>query len=146
MSKPINQRRADEAQRRKHSLAERRKLSGTDTSPPPWQDEAISPDFVYYDPAMAPDSEEWLSLDEEERLFAIEHFHMRARIDLPNGKIHAFAHTVIENQIALGDPSVTSLTLNRLIAEGLDRHESNHALGAIFVDLIVKLTSGQILV
>jgi len=34
---------------------------------------------------------------------SIEAYHRRARIRLPNEKVHAVIHAIVENQIALGD-------------------------------------------
>jgi hypothetical protein len=56
-----------------------------------------------YDPIKAPTPEEWLALDEQERIILAEDYHRRARIRLPNATLHATMHAVVENQIALGD-------------------------------------------
>ena len=56
-------------------------------------------------------------------------FHRRARIRLPNAKVHATAHAIVENQIAEGDGPPVRRTLERLMHEGLDRHEAVHAIG-----------------
>jgi hypothetical protein len=49
-----------------------------------------------YDPRKPPDPEEWLSLDEHERIQAVESFHRRMRIRLPNAKVHAVIHVIVE--------------------------------------------------
>ncbi|HXW26084.1 MAG TPA: hypothetical protein VEK73_15175 [Xanthobacteraceae bacterium] len=86
-----------------------------------------------YDPLTAPDPAEWQSLDEDERLELVEDFHRRARIRLPKAKAHAIIHVIVENQIALGDEIPVKRTLERLITEGLDRHQSIHAVGSVLV-------------
>jgi hypothetical protein len=73
------------------------------------------------DPLQAPEAEEWLWLDESERIRLAAEYHRRARIRLPNVKVHAVFHVIAENQIALGDKIPVRRTLVRLMEEGLDR-------------------------
>jgi hypothetical protein len=54
-----------------------------------------------YDPLEAPDPGEWLALDEQERIDLVQDYHRRARIRLPNAKVHAVLHAIVEAQIAL---------------------------------------------
>lgn len=87
-----------------------------------------------YDPAQAPDAEEWLGLDEASRIrLALEH-HRHARVRLPNATLHATIHAIVETQVALGDDTPVRRTLDRLQAEGLERHEAIHAIGITFVE------------
>ena len=53
-----------------------------------------------YDPLEAPDPEEWLELDEQERIDLVREYHRRAGIHLPNEKLHATLHAIVEAQIA----------------------------------------------
>jgi hypothetical protein len=92
-----------------------------------------------YDPRKPPDPEEWLSLDEHERIQAVESFHRRARVRLPNAKVHAVIHAVVENQIALGDETPVERTVQRLMSEGLDRHDSIHAVGSVLIHHVADL-------
>jgi len=55
-----------------------------------------------YDPETAPDTAEWLDLEEEERIRRVSDYHRHAKIKLPNLTIHAALHAVVENQIAEG--------------------------------------------
>ena len=93
-----------------------------------------------YDPSVAPDSTAWLEMDEEERLETVREYHRRRRIKLPNLDAHALTHAVIENQLA-EDLVPASSALNRLLAEGLDRHEAVHALGSVLMEHIWNLTN-----
>jgi hypothetical protein len=86
-----------------------------------------------YDPLKLPKPEEWQSMDEQERLDLVENFHRRARIQLPSAKLHAVIHVIAENQIALGDETPVRRTVQRLMSEGLDRHESIHAVGSVLI-------------
>jgi len=82
-----------------------------------------------YDPLKAPDPEEWLELDEQERIDLAQDYHRRARIKLPSALLHANMHAIVENQIALGDETPARRVLQRLMNEGLDRHQAIHAIG-----------------
>jgi hypothetical protein len=48
-------------------------------------------------------------------------YHRRARIRLPNEKLHATLHAIVEAQIALGDETPAGRIAQRLTGEGLDR-------------------------
>jgi hypothetical protein len=84
-----------------------------------------------YDPAVAPDPREWLALPEEERLDLVSDYHRRASVFPPREEMHASIHVIIENQIALGDELPVRRAVERLMAEGLDRHQAVHAVGSV---------------
>ena len=84
-----------------------------------------------YDPDVAPDPAEWLALDEDERLERVEDYHRRADPSLVYPEVHAIIHMVIENHVAEGDELPVRRTLERLVAEGLSRHEAVHAVGSL---------------
>lgn len=86
--------------------------------------------MLHYNPAHAPDPEQWLALDEHERIMLSEAHHRRARIRLPNATLHATFHAVVENQIAQGLESVVR-AMARLKAQGLSRHDAVHAIGSV---------------
>ena len=94
-----------------------------------------------YDPLQAPDPKEWSAMDEQERIRLVEQYHRRAGVRLPNVKAHAVIHAVIESQIALGDEIPVRRTLQRLMSEGLDRHDAIHAIGSILAEHIFDLIS-----
>ncbi len=89
-----------------------------------------------YDPLIAPDPDEWQSLDEDERIWLVTGYHRRTKVDLPNEYLHAAFHVVVENQIAMGDAEPTEATIERLMREGLDRHEAIHAIGTVLADFV----------
>ena len=91
----------------------------------------------HYDPEVAPNPEEWLELDEQERIRLAERHHMAARIKLPNVKVHAVFHAIVENQIAEGLDSVVR-AMERLTGEGLSRHDALHAIGSVVADRLYK--------
>jgi hypothetical protein len=99
-----------------------------------------------YDPLVAPAAEEWLELDESERIWLVQDYHRRMRIDLPDAQGHAMIHSVVENQIAAGDALPVQRTMQRLLAEGLDRHDALHAIGAVLAEhlrVLFQQAAGQ---
>ena len=92
-----------------------------------------------YDPQHAPDPEAWLALDEAERIELVLQYHRRARVRVPNSRLHATIHVIVENQVALGDEIPVRRTLERLRAEGLDRHDAVHAIGSVTAKHIYDL-------
>jgi hypothetical protein len=92
-----------------------------------------------YNPLEPPDPEEWISMDEMERIQLVEEYHRRARIRLPNAAAHALFHATVENQIALGDETPVKRTVERLMSEGLDRHDAIHAVGSALAGHIYDL-------
>jgi hypothetical protein len=89
---------------------------------------------MHYDASRAPDPEEWLELDESERLNLVISYHKRAKLPVgESNRLHAAAHVIVENQAAMGDATVVPATLDRLMREGLDRHDAIHAIGSVLV-------------
>ena len=84
-----------------------------------------------YDPDVAPDPSGWQELDEDERIMLVEAYHRRAGIEVPNMTVHATVHAIIENQVAMGDELPAHRTIERLMGEGLDRHDAVHAVGSV---------------
>jgi hypothetical protein len=82
-----------------------------------------------YDPHQHIASDAWQALDESERIESVRQYHRRNRIRLPNERLHAITHVIVENQVALGDTFLARAVLLRLMEEGLDRHEAVHAIG-----------------
>jgi hypothetical protein len=85
-----------------------------------------------YDPETAPDTAEWLELEEDERIDRVASYHRRVKVKLPNLQVHATLHSVVENQIAEELRTVRE-TVARLQAEGLSRHDAIHAVGSVLV-------------
>ncbi|BCB27870.1 hypothetical protein SKTS_27560 [Sulfurimicrobium lacus] len=91
-----------------------------------------------YDPEVTPDPAEWLALDEGERIQLVEAFHREARIPLPKSAraLHAAIHAVVENQLAMDDQAIVRDTLQRLLEDGLTRHDALHAIGSVLAERI----------
>jgi hypothetical protein len=97
---------------------------------------------IGYDPDVDPDSARWLALEEAERLLQGKDHHKRHDALLANLELHVTVHVVIENQIAMGDETPTRGALERLMGEGLSRHEAVHALGSVLNDMIFAIANG----
>ncbi len=95
--------------------------------------------MVRYDPLSPPKPADWLDMDETERIELVEAFHRRARIRVPNRKVHAIMHVVVENQIARGEEIPVQRTAIRLMQEGLDRHDAIHAIASVLIGHMAEL-------
>jgi hypothetical protein len=91
---------------------------------------------MQYDAIEQPDPEIWLELDETERADLVIDYHRRIGVQLETPELHAMAHVVVENQVALGEVTPVPETLDRLMDEGLDRHEAIHAIGSILMEIV----------
>ena len=105
----------------------------------------IEPDFdqldeaiLDYDPLEDPDPEQWLMMDEQQRVDLVMEYHQAAGISLPNEKLHATLHVIVENQIADEELPVRR-KLERLMLEGLDRHDAIHAIGSVLAGHVYHL-------
>ena len=94
-----------------------------------------------YDPDCEVDPRTWLELDEGERIDLVESYHRRAGVRLPNSRLHAAIHAIVENQLALSEPEVVA-ALARLRTEGLPRHEALHAIGQVLATTLHEGLSG----
>ena len=94
-----------------------------------------------YDPEVAPNSIDWLALDEGERALLVEQYHRDTRIALPKRarSPHATIHTIVENQLALDDQTIVRATLERLMRDGLARHQAVHAIGSVLIEYVHNL-------
>jgi hypothetical protein len=98
--------------------------------------------MMTYDPEKDPQADKWLAMDEDERIAAVEVYHRRQRVRLPQPTLHAAIHTVVEDQIALGEGAVVE-TLARLRSEGLTRHEALHQIGKVLAEEILHVLKGE---
>ena len=71
-------------------------------------------------------------------ILLVEQYHRRARVDLPNVKLHATIHVVVENQLASRDEPVVR-ALARLMKGRLSRHDAVHAIGSVVAEQIYDL-------
>jgi hypothetical protein len=92
-----------------------------------------------YDPEVAPAPDDWLARDEGERIYVVEQFHRDAGVQVPDLLAHATFHVIVENQLALSDQVVVHDTLQRLIREGLSRHDAVHAIASVLAARVHEL-------
>ena len=90
---------------------------------------------MQYDADEQPDPDAWLELDEAERIDLVIDYHRRTGVQLETPEPHAIAHVVVEDQVALGEVMPVPETLDRLMDEGLDRHDAVHVIGSIFMSI-----------
>jgi len=96
-----------------------------------------------YDANEPPDGAAWLAASDGERIDAARAFCDRHEPDLPNGEVHAAIHAVVEAQIAMGDEIPVAAAQRRLLAEGLSRHDTIHAIGAVLSGHLYHLMKGN---
>ena len=95
-----------------------------------------------YDARKTPDPDQWLSLDEEERMALIIAYHGRIGDQQEHMSAHAVMHALVENQIALNEEAPKK-TLRRLGTEGLDRHDAGHAIASVLAMQIFDMQNRQ---
>jgi hypothetical protein len=96
-----------------------------------------------YEPSIAPDPQQWLALDEAERIALVADFHRLRRIKLPNLRAHATLQAIVETQLAMATDSVVR-AMDRLKKQGLDRHDALHAIAAVLAAYLNELFKEQI--
>lgn len=99
-----------------------------------------------YNASRAYDPTEWLELDETLRLSLVEQYHRQLHEPHPvagSSRMHAMIHVVVENQIAADSPPEASTAVNRLMKEGLSRHEAIHAAGSIVAGILWEMMQGN---
>ncbi len=97
-----------------------------------------------YNPLRHQNAEEWLALDEYERIRLVKEYHENYDDVADDAlEVHAVIHVIVENQLAL-EVEFVPATIAKLTRQGLDRHEAIHAVGAIITDNIFDLLKGNI--
>ena len=93
-----------------------------------------------YDPDVAPSASQWLALGEAERIALVERSHDASS---PNRRVHAAIHATVETQIAMNLPSVVD-AVARLQSQGLDRHDTIHAIGSVLAGHMWEMLRGDV--
>jgi iron-sulfur cluster repair protein YtfE (RIC family) len=96
-----------------------------------------------YDPERAPDPVRWLAESEAQLIDIIQRYHRRQRTELPRPRIHAVLHMVVENQIAMGDEVAVAATVQRLVRDGLSRHEAIHAVMHVLLPYMARVAQEE---
>lgn len=95
-----------------------------------------------YDPLYPPDPQTWLDLGESEQLDLVSEYHESIEEECPSPSAHAAIHVAVENQLAEHLPSVEA-ALQRLQAEGLDRHDAVHAIASVLMEHVCDIIQGH---
>jgi hypothetical protein len=98
-----------------------------------------------YDALVAPDEEEWLELEESERIDLVSQYHRRIGAELPEfgqSLLHATMHVVVENQVA-SEVLPVCQALERLLREGLDRHDAIHAIASVLAGRVYDVLANE---
>jgi hypothetical protein len=69
-------------------------------------------------------------------------YHRKRKIKLPNRRLHAAMHVIVENQVATNQPPTARPALRRLVKGGINRHEAVHAIGSVLSRTIYSLLKG----
>ena len=64
-------------------------------------------------------------------------------VDGVNPYLHLTMHAAIENQLAAKDPPEVAKTLDRLMGQGMSRHDAIHAIAAVFIELAFPVFQGR---
>lgn len=95
-----------------------------------------------YDANKNLDNKNWFSEDENERIESVIQFHKKLKIKLPNIRLHSVIHVIVENQLAEGITEVQE-KLDELISDGLNRHDSIHAIGSVLSEYMFDLMKNK---
>ena len=72
-------------------------------------------------------------MSEDAQIRIVREYHKSGAPELLKEELHAAFHVMVENQLASGESPVVG-TLDRLIDEGLDRHEALHAISSVLME------------
>ena len=66
----------------------------------------------------------------------VHRFHREARVKVASEQLHVATHVIVETQAAMGDATPVAEAIQRLMHEGLDRHEALHAVGSVLTEYL----------
>ncbi len=95
-----------------------------------------------YDPEVAPDKLDWLATDEGEQMDRIMVFHESHGEFGDSLEAHVAMHMAVETQIVTDTPEVET-TLNRLMKQGLSRHDAIHAIGFVLAESVQEILTSD---
>lgn len=99
-----------------------------------------------YDPATRVDPGWWTSLGAEERVSLVEAAHVVPEAwhhVIHESRPHALLHVIAENLVARGDDIPVHAALQRLVRQGLSRHDAIHALASVCSEHARAIGSGR---
>lgn len=109
---------------------------------PSYNEENTSKRLMHYNPAEQVDADRWLSIDEDERRFAIQRWVSDLTgSDIDDCLLTAIPILTVENQVAMGSPPVTRATLERLLDAGIDRMTAIQVISDVLADSLAAAIS-----
>lgn len=81
-------------------------------------------------------------MDEGQRLNLVSEYHESTAEEIPDIPAHAAFHVIVENQLA-ERLSPVEAALQRLQAEGLDRHDAVHAIASVLAEYLNDILKGH---
>ncbi len=97
---------------------------------------------MQYNPAKQIDPDRWLSIEEDERLYAIQCWISELTgSEIEDCVIEAVPILAVENQVAMADPPVTRATLERLLDGGIDRMTAIQVMGDVMAESLSAAVS-----
>ncbi len=99
---------------------------------------------MHYNPAEQIDPDRWLSMDEDERLYAIQCWISELTgSETEDCLLDAVPILVVENQVAMNSPPVTRATLERLQNGGIDRMTAVQVMSEVMAEALGAAVSGH---
>ena len=95
-----------------------------------------------YDPAKSPNRNQWLAMEEPDRINLVRQYHETTSDSIENPTAHYGLNVTVETQIALDTPLVRQ-ALGRLRKQGLSRHDGIHAIGNVVAKHMQNLIRSQ---
>jgi hypothetical protein len=84
-----------------------------------------------YDPDKEQNDAQWLALTESERIDLATEAHRMVRLDADARILHSALHVAVETQLAMREPASVPQAMERLLSQGLSRHEAVHAIASV---------------
>lgn len=99
---------------------------------------------MQYNPVVAPDPADWLAIDEQERLYAIQCWVSDLLgTEIEDCLLEAVPILAIENQVAGSDSPDTRVTLQRLLDAGIDRMTAIQVMSDVMADCLRESVSND---
>lgn len=97
-----------------------------------------------YDAMVAPEPLAWLEASEQVRIDLVRAYHHSIGDTGDNETLHCLLHTIVENQVAMGDRMPVREKLRQLMVQGLDRHMALHAIMFVLSKHMQRLGTGHV--
>ncbi|MGE0225153.1 MAG: hypothetical protein AB7F35_18885 [Acetobacteraceae bacterium] len=96
-----------------------------------------------YDPNVPPEELAWLETDEQERIRIVKAYHHGIG-EMSEENVHSTLHVIVENQFIMGERMPVREKVRQLMAQGLSRHDSLHAIAICLVKHLDRLSRSSV--